>query len=615
MIPPLLSSLRVRLWLLVFLALVPALGLILYTASEQREHAAAEVQENALRLARLASLDQEQLIEGTQQLLEALAQLPDVRGGDAAICGTFLALLLKRYPLYANLGVIQPDGAVFCSALPTDGPVNLGDRAYFRGTLETGNFAAGVYQVGRITDKATINFGYPILNEEGQLQAVVFAALDLAWLNRLTAKAQLPAGAVLIMIDRSGTILARHPHPEEWVGQSLADAPLVQSILAQGEGTTQLVGVDGVPRLYAFTMLRGASQAGYLGIGIPREVAFAPVDRMLTRNLIGLGLVGGLALAAAWVGADVFVLRRVKALVRATRRLSAGDLSARTGLSYRGGELSQLARAFDEMAESLERHQEQRLREDQLRRKNEELEAENRHIEEVNQLKSEFVSLVSHELRTPLTSIMGYAELLLAGEVGNVTEEQREFLGIMKGNADRMLELINDLLDISRIEAGKVELKRTTLDLAHVIQTVASLLRPQIEAKRQLLTLDLAESLPVVFGDAERIMQILTNLLSNAHKYTPPGGRIRVTTHAENGSVRISIQDTGIGLSPDDQAQLFTKFFRAQNRATQEASGTGLGLAITRSLVEMHGGEITVTSAPGQGSTFSFTLPTTQNVQ
>lgn len=231
------------------------------------------------------------------------------------------------------------------------------------------------------------------------------------------------------------------------------------------------------------------------------------------------------------------------------------------------------------------------------------------HEREVDRMKSEFVSLVSHELRTPLTSIKGYVDLLLAGEVGELDQEQQEFLTIVKNNADREVMLINDLLDISRIDAGKVELRQSIVDLAGLAQHVASSLRPQLEAKGQQLTLDLPVELPAVWGDGDRVTQILTNLLSNAHKYTPPGGSITISARGAAGEVRIDVRDTGIGLTSDDQVQLFTKFFRAHNRTTQEVGGTGLGLAITRSLVELHGGQLTVTSAPGQGSTFSVTLP------
>jgi signal transduction histidine kinase len=237
------------------------------------------------------------------------------------------------------------------------------------------------------------------------------------------------------------------------------------------------------------------------------------------------------------------------------------------------------------------------------------MEALNRRVQEANRLKSEFVTLVSHELRTPLTAITGYAELLLEGRGGHVTLAQGESLGVVKRNAERLVALIDDLLDLARLEAGKIELQRRPLKLIDLIQEVARMLRPQLEARGQVLTLDLAEALPAVWGDTARVTQILTNLFANAHKYTPAGGRIAITARGESGRVRVAVQDTGVGLAPEDQAQLFTPFFRAQHDATQGVGGTGLGLAITRALVELHSGAMTVTSVLGQGSTFSFTLP------
>jgi signal transduction histidine kinase len=259
------------------------------------------------------------------------------------------------------------------------------------------------------------------------------------------------------------------------------------------------------------------------------------------------------------------------------------------------------------MAESLERAQERRFQEEELRQKNYQLEQQNLAIQEANRLKTEFVSIVSHELRTPLTSIQGYAELLLEDE--QIAQEHRESLAIVKKNSERLLGLINDLLDVSRMEAGRLDLHRTSLDLVHLIREVAGSLRPLIETKRQQLRLDLSGGLPAVWADADRVTQILTNLIANAHKYTPVEGSIMVAARRDDGFVRVEVTDTGTGLSPEDQAQLFTKFFRAHDRSSQVGGGTGLGLVITRLLVELHGGQITVSSAPGQGSTFSFSLP------
>ena len=227
----------------------------------------------------------------------------------------------------------------------------------------------------------------------------------------------------------------------------------------------------------------------------------------------------------------------------------------------------------------------------------------------VDRMKSEFVSLVSHELRTPLTSIKGYIDLLLADDAGALNDEQRDFLDVVKSNSDRLVSLISDLLDISRMESGSVELQRSPVALGPLIEDVAASFRPEIERTRQRLRLDTPPDLPSVLGDPDRLVQVLTNLISNAHKYTPAGGHIEVAARPEGHAIRVDVRDSGIGISPQDQAQLFTRFFRAKNRATQEVGGTGLGLMITRSLVLMHGGDIQVESTPGEGSTFSFTLP------
>ncbi len=228
---------------------------------------------------------------------------------------------------------------------------------------------------------------------------------------------------------------------------------------------------------------------------------------------------------------------------------------------------------------------------------------------EVDRLKNEFVSMVSHELRSPLTSIKGYVDLLQTGAFGSITAEQDEFLGIIKSNTDRLVNLINDLLDISRIEAGRIELHNEAVDLALILHQVVNTFRPQTDAKNQHVTLTIAADIPPVWADRDRLIQIVTNLVSNAHKYTPPGGNISIGAHLGDEGVQVSVKDDGIGISPADQAQLFTKFFRSKDLKANQVPGTGLGLAITRSLVEMHGGKLWVTSEVGQGATFHFTLP------
>jgi PAS domain S-box-containing protein len=231
---------------------------------------------------------------------------------------------------------------------------------------------------------------------------------------------------------------------------------------------------------------------------------------------------------------------------------------------------------------------------------------------EVDRMKSEFVSLVSHELRTPLTSIKGYVHFLMSGDIGEVSGEQQEFLEVINHNADRLGGMINDFLDLARIESGHIDLAKVPVDLASLVSQVVAGFRLQFEAKQQQLVIALADDMPLVMGDTERLVQIITNLVSNAHKYTPSGGTITISTRQEGIALQLSIADTGIGLTLDEQGQLFTRFYRARNRTTQAIGGTGLGLTITKSLVEMHGGSIAIESEPGLGTTVTVTLPILQ---
>ena len=223
--------------------------------------------------------------------------------------------------------------------------------------------------------------------------------------------------------------------------------------------------------------------------------------------------------------------------------------------------------------------------------------------------KTEFVSMVSHELRTPMTSIKGYVDLMLMGGPGALNEMQRHFLEVIRTNADRLTELVNDLLDISRIETGKIVLHREAIDVRAIIDEVVQAILPKVEEKGLTIEAIAPERLPRACGDPARVNQIITNLVGNAYKYTPTGGEITVCAYVRQGKLHVAVRDTGIGISKEDQERIFERFYRADNPIVQAEAGTGLGLTITTSLIQMHGGEIFVESEPGQGSIFTFTLP------
>jgi len=233
-------------------------------------------------------------------------------------------------------------------------------------------------------------------------------------------------------------------------------------------------------------------------------------------------------------------------------------------------------------------------------------------VRQANQAKSEFVSFVAHELRTPMTSIRGYADILLRGMAASLTKQQAEFVHKIRSNVVRMQILVSDLQDISRIETGHLHLDLRTVPLNQVVQDALETTQEQIKARDQKLTINLPDDLPPVRADAARLTQVLINLLSNAYKYTPNGGRIWLRAWREGSFVHCAVSDTGIGISPEDQARLFTKFFRSENPVAREKPGTGLGLCIVKKLIELQGGEISVQSELGRGTTFAFTIPLAQ---
>jgi HAMP domain-containing protein len=349
-------SLRTRLVQLVLLAVLPALGLILYSASVEHRIAGRGAETESFRVAKTAAASYERVVDNTRQLLMTLARLPIVRAKEPRVCSERLGELLKLYPLYSNLGVAASDGDVFCSALTIEKRINISDRSYFQRAQQDRGFSVGEYQIGRRTGKPTINFGYPIIDENSNEDSVVFAALDLAWLSRLAAAAQIPTHSVLTITDERGTILSRVPDRGVWAGKTIPEAEIVKIALAATEGVAASTGLDGVKHFYGFTSVKLSALKGriYVIVGIPADVALANVKQNLARNLAGLFVVALFSLAVAWWGGERLLLRPVNALVRASDRLSAGDLGVRTGLPHSQNEVGRLAHSFDKMADSLE---------------------------------------------------------------------------------------------------------------------------------------------------------------------------------------------------------------------------------------------------------------------
>jgi signal transduction histidine kinase len=277
--------------------------------------------------------------------------------------------------------------------------------------------------------------------------------------------------------------------------------------------------------------------------------------------------------------------------------------------------IEELSRQNRDLVQILSELEEKREQLEQVNRRlaesNRELNEANEKLRELSDMKEEFLALTTHDLRSPLTVISGVINFFTSGRLGDMTPEQKNMVAMMERNTQSLIELVNDLLDASKLESGTLRLEVAPVELAPLVAELRETMLPMAKEKEIALEEHVPAGLPAVSADRAKLRRVLVNLLSNAVKFTPKGGRIEVNAERDGDrAVRVSVTDTGVGIPPEDLARLFDKFEQARSRATRSEKGTGLGLYITRQLVELHGGHIDVESEVGQGSTFSFTIPT-----
>jgi signal transduction histidine kinase len=279
------------------------------------------------------------------------------------------------------------------------------------------------------------------------------------------------------------------------------------------------------------------------------------------------------------------------------------DDSALEELSRQNRDLVQVLGELEEKRELLERLN------TKLEESNRELNEANARLRELSAMKEEFLALTTHDLRSPLTVISGVINFFTSGRLGEMTAEQKNMVAMMERNTQNLIELVNDLLDASKLESGTMRLDAATIELRGLVGELREQMQPLAREKEIALEEELPEDLPELRADRAKLRRILVNLVSNALKFTPKGGRVRLGASREGGFVRVSVADTGVGIPREDLHDIFDKYAQARSRATRSEKGTGLGLYITRQLVELHGGKISVQSEVGKGSTFSFTIP------
>jgi signal transduction histidine kinase len=301
------------------------------------------------------------------------------------------------------------------------------------------------------------------------------------------------------------------------------------------------------------------------------------------------------------------IVKPVKHLKEVSDAISAGELNVRSEIQT-GDEFEDLSHAFNRMLRNLVSMQDQwRKVNSDLDRKVDELAQANMALYESNRLKSDFLATISHELRTPLNSILGFSEVLLSGN--SLTDKHQRWVSNIQTSGQRLLNLINDILDLAKIEAGKMEVRLEQFSIHDVCESLLNMFRPLAEKKNIDLRGQLDPAIPSLRQDVVKLQQILSNLLSNAIKFTPEGGRIILKAEADPSHVILTVTDTGVGIADEEQALVFEKFRQSGNPLTREHAGTGLGLSIVRELSKLLGGEVTLQSELGRGSTFTVRLP------
>jgi signal transduction histidine kinase len=556
-----------------------------------------------------------------QQMQDILRELdgvtqPTVEQGAAGLAerNQDFRRLLEREKFVSQLSYLDSNGKERVRTSPLEAD-RIGSGIDLSRSAEFVRARAGRRYLGRVYfERGSRPHMRISVGERAGGRGVVVAEIDLSYVRQVIDRARVGTTGYAYAVDSRGELIT-HPNINLVLRHtSFASLPQVEAALqgpakAPADAVTTGRDQDGTKVLSAYQTIEPLGWRVF--VEEPLSEVLAPLESAIWRTAFLLVAFLLLAIATSVLLARKLV-RPIESIQAAAAKIRSGALNQRIEIPSHD-ELGALAEEFNRMAaqlqesySGLEQKVQERTRElatalGELDEKGRELEAASRH-------KSEFLANMSPELRTPLNAILGFSQVLRERLFGDVNEKQEEYLADILTSANHLLALINDILDLSKVEAGQVELKVAPFSLRLALERGVVMVRERATRDGVRVALTRLPDVDVVTGDERRIRQVIFNLLSNAVKFTPAGGAVDITAARVNGEVRVSVADTGPGIATEDHDRIFEEF-QQTSAGVEQREGTGLGLALSKRLVELHGGRIWVDSKLGHGSTFVFTLP------
>jgi signal transduction histidine kinase/CheY-like chemotaxis protein len=598
--------LRTLLILLVIVTTIPIALFAAWLISRSRVQQEALIDRQNIEQARAVMVAVDQEVEDVIASLNVLALLDPIDADDREHFAEIASRVPPMHPEWESIRLVDTRFNVVVSTGPTPATAPLTHPEWVRQVIATGQPAVSHALQEPVSGRWMVTVGVPVLRG-GELKYVLGARLYATAFSRILQRQSVPAGGVVTLLDAEPKILARTMNEDRYIGRK----PTVEFIARSrdtAEGSLRTVLLEGTPAYSAWS--RSPFTGWTVGIGLPAEPIVGPLRRSFAALLLaGVCMCGAALVLALILGRDI--VRGQTGAATAARALARGeppmlfesrivethDLAG--ALREAGGILDRRLRERDEAQAEADRHRAALLDREKSAR---------RTAESLNRAKDEFIATVSHELRTPLNAIYGWVSLLRTGTLD--PSRHGHALDVIERNTRAQAQLVEDLLDMSRVIQGNVRLGMEPLDLAVALDSAIESLKPTADARQITVSSSAPHGIAFVSGDQGRMQQVLWNILSNALKFTAPGGRIDATVTAIDAEAIVTISDSGEGISAEFLPHVFDRFRQENAAVTRTHAGLGLGLSLVRHIVELHGGRIEAASdGKGQGSTFTIRLP------